>query len=447
MQRLDTSWFQKNVALAAVTVNDSKKISDVRKILSKDIAPLNRPFKDSPYTPGGKCLLLHPRISPSDRQTWSDGLKKLNDDALIQVHDYDLTLKYEDWSMHSILEAVLPDMAEDEQELPTGFAQVGHVAHLNLRSQYLPYKHLIGQVLLDKNPQIKTVINKTLDVGKESAFRTFPYEVLAGDDNLDVTVSESGCTFCFNFGKVYWNSRLGTEHARIVDKFKEGETVCDLMAGVGPFAIPAGKRKIFVYANDLNPDSYAGLEDAIKRNKVSEFVLASCDDARSFVRTSAQRLRQSPRTVQILPKLKISRTMTPDQQEEIKKRIEAETTVLREPTSFNHYVMNLPATAVEFLDAFKGLLHGREAEFQPHTEMKLPTIHVHLFQAKHPTSEEEHKGVLSTVSKHLGHDLTTAYEAREVELFDVRLVAPNKRMYCASFHLPREIAFAAPSQS
>ena len=442
MQQLDRSSFQKKIELAAVTVKDPKRIADVRKRLSNETAPLSRPFKESPVIVGAKCLLLHPDVTSSDQQTWPASLNTLVGNGVVQVHDYDLTLTYSDWSMHAILEAVLPEMVDDEQELPTGFAQVGHVAHLNIRSQYLPYKHIIAQVLLDKNPQIKTVINKLLDVGAESAFRTFPYEVLAGEDNLDVTVSESQCTFCFNFGKVYWNSRLGTEHARIVDKFKEGEAVCDLMAGVGPFAVPAGKRRVFVYANDLNPDSFAGLEDAIKRNKVEDFVSASCDDARTFVKTSAQRLQQHPRTAQIKPKTKISRNLPAIEQQKLQETVDAETKTIQEPVSFDHYVMNLPASAIEFLDAFKGLLQGREAEFHPNTDRKLPLIHVHLFQAKHATTKEEHTGVLASVSRNLGHDLTSTYDAGEVELFDVRLVAPNKRMYCASFRLPAEVAFA-----
>ena len=41
---------------------------------------------------------------------------------------------------------------------------------------------------------------------------------------------------------MYWNSRLETEHKRLVDTFKAGQVVVDVMAGIGPFAIPAAQR-------------------------------------------------------------------------------------------------------------------------------------------------------------------------------------------------------------
>ena len=123
-------------------------------------------------------------------------------------------------------------------------------------------------MIIDKNPSIETVINKIDEVGEQSAYRTFQYELLAGDPSLEVEVRELDCTFRFDYSKVYWNSRLNTEHERLVKRFAPGEAVCDVMAGVGPFAVPAGARKVFVWANDLNPDSHAALEDAIALNKV-----------------------------------------------------------------------------------------------------------------------------------------------------------------------------------
>ena len=139
---------------------------------------------------------------------------------------------------------------------------------MNLREQYLPYKSLIAQVLLDKNHAVKTVINKIDTVGTQNEYRTFQYELLAGDPSLDVEIKELDCIYRLDYSKVYWNSRLNYEHERLVNIFQQGEAICDAMAGVGPFAVPTGKKKAFVWANDLNPDSYRSLVDAIARNKV-----------------------------------------------------------------------------------------------------------------------------------------------------------------------------------
>ena len=124
-------------------------------------------------------------------------------------------------------------------------------------------------MLIDKNPEIKSVVNKIDDVGAESVFRTFPMEVLAGDSDMNVEVVSQAITFRFNFSKVYWNTKLGHEHERLVRTFKEGEALCDVMAGVGPFALPAAKaKKLVVFANDLNPDCYESLKDNANKNKV-----------------------------------------------------------------------------------------------------------------------------------------------------------------------------------
>ena len=41
-------------------------------------------------------------------------------------------------------------------------------------------------------------------------------ELIAGEDNLEVMVNESGCRFTFNFRDVYWNSRLQVREGRKV---------------------------------------------------------------------------------------------------------------------------------------------------------------------------------------------------------------------------------------
>nr|CAB3477007.1 unnamed protein product [Digitaria exilis] len=97
-----------------------------------------------------------------------------------------------------VLEALLPEGVI----VPTGFETVGHIAHLNLRDEHLPYKKLIAKVVLDKNkPKIQTVVNKTNAI--QNDYRTMQLEVLAGNDSLLTMVIESGLRFQVDLGTVY----------------------------------------------------------------------------------------------------------------------------------------------------------------------------------------------------------------------------------------------------
>jgi tRNA (guanine37-N1)-methyltransferase len=441
MRQLDRSFFNKTIPISAATIFDPKEISSVRSALAASgevwsiFGPI-KPVREDPEELGKKCILLNPPVKATDQATWSPTLRSLEDEGKIKVRPYDLTLTYDDWGMKMILDAILPELPPEETETPAGFSQVGHVAHLNLRHQYLPWKHIIGQIVLDKNKALTTVINKVDDVGAgaENEFRTFPYEVLAGPNNLDVTVHESDCEFKFNFGKVYWNPRLHTEHMRVISKFQPGEAVCDVMAGVGPFAVPAGKRKVFVWANDLNPNSCAALFRAIKTNKVEDYVSSHCIDGRKFIQWATAKLLMQQRVAI----------------EKVKQKGKPAVHIKHsEPKTFDHYVMNLPRTAVEFLDSFRGIYRGRESLFQSvatnqPAPRKLPRIHVWLFVDRRGPgalqTEEEEIEVCRVISQHLGREITRT--TPEVELVFARLVSPNRKYYRASFRLPPEVAFA-----
>jgi tRNA G37 N-methylase Trm5 len=53
-----------------------------------------------------------------------------------------------------------------------------------------------------------------------------------------------------------------------VELLRPGEVLCDMMAGIGPFAIPAARRRVTVHANDLNPRCAHYLQANAKLNKV-----------------------------------------------------------------------------------------------------------------------------------------------------------------------------------
>ncbi|KAK8139656.1 hypothetical protein PG984_000779 [Apiospora sp. TS-2023a] len=450
---LDRSLFAKTVPLAAAIISENKLISRYRRDLekSKEILSAERISAIAPHpdqtlaSQGKKCLLLNPAVQPTAPETWGAVLKEGVDKSELEVIPYSLNLDYEYFSALDVLSVVLPPELHDE--IPSGFNVAGHVAHLNLREAYLPYKHLIGEIIVDKNPHIRTVINKVDNVGSESEFRTFAYEVLAGPDDLDVEVRENDCAFHFDYSKVYWNSKLEGEHTRLIRSFQPGEVVCDVMAGIGPFAVPAGKRGVFVWANDMNPESYRYLQEAIQRNKVGMYVRPFNEDGRTFIHNAADSVHAASQAGDhVLIQTKVRRHLrgaagTPDVAIPPPPPPPQKIPV---PPTISHFVMNLPAMAYTFVHHFRGLYAGREELFAPKTETKLPLVHVHCFALK-SDDEVPLLDICDRLTSELGVKMVPgdAEKPGEVSIYNVRDVAPAKRMWCASFRVPREIAFAA----
>lgn len=385
---LDRTLFKKTLQVVGVRV-EAKKIGKVVKALHGHL--LNRPrlrnvvpdpacpepFKNS----SSKLVLLSETVVDKDtlQPLAPELVGFLKAEALAFV-DHAIDLDYSYFPVDQVLAAVLPPGLD----IPSSFETVGHIAHLNLRDNQLPFKHVIGQVLLDKNPQLRTVVNKTETI--ETEFRTFPMEVIAGDDDMLVEVHESKATFRFNYAEVYWNSRLQQEHLRVVRSFAPDAVICDVMCGIGPFAIPLALRGHTVLANDLNPRSFHYLCENVKRNKVEHRVEAFNLDGRAFVAQLLAAERQ-----------------------------------------FTHVLMNLPAIALEFLDVFVGRFDRWEGA--------LPFVHVYCFSSAEDTEADVRARAEAVLGGPLDADTTTFHQVRDV--------SPKKVMMCLSFQLPEHIAFSA----
>ena len=119
--------------------------------------------------------------------------------------------------------------------------------------------------------------------------------------------------------------------------------------------------------------------------------------------------------------------------------------VMKRPKLFDHYVLNLPASALSFVKSFKGIYKGYEELFEPHTEVRLPLVHVYCF-SKHSEDEAAEQEICKEISSQLNYEMTPAPSAGNsndaVSVYDVRNVAPHKRMFCATFRIPAKVAFA-----
>lgn len=430
MTELDRAAFERKILVPHVVV-DGRRMDSILKKLKKYLLKLQKlkPVKISDDDPEKKEILVNPSLMRSCEDIRKH-LGEVGDEVTCVYRE--VTVGYDNWRAEDILKAVLPANLEGAQS----YSIVGHILHLNLRDHILPYKSLIGQVYLDKVPGISVVVNKLNTI--DSTYRNFQMEVLGGSGETVVTVKENGSTYTMDFARVYWNPRLSTEHGRIVERLRHGDVLYDVMAGVGPFAIPAGRKRCYVLANDLNPDSFNALVKNCAKNKVQERVRCFNMDGHDFITTT-------------LKTDLLERWNDPDFVGSL------------------HVTMNLPAIAVTFLPSFQGLFHGTEVR----DEVPLPLVHVYMF-----TKDTQENTAIQQVAENLGYSSKASdgeVEAVQEDVHDssdsksksrsrsdkdyaslkmhiqevvhVRHVAPNKAMMRVSFKLPLEVLLEEPQES
>jgi tRNA (guanine37-N1)-methyltransferase len=215
--------------------------------------------------------------------------------------------------------------------VPRAIDFVGDIAIVEIPPELSSYKKQIGEALLKAHKQTCTVLAKSGAV--EGVYRLRDFEVIAGAKKTVTVYREYGCVYHVDVAKAYFSPRLSTEHNRVASTVKTGETVVDLFAGVGPFAIPIAKKheNVRVYAVDVNPDAVTLLKRNVAVNRAEKQVVPILGDARQVVKEQLS-------------------------------------------GKADHVIMNLPETALEFVDvaceALKpegGILHyyGFEKDSDP----------------------------------------------------------------------------------
>lgn len=352
-----------------------------------------------------KRVLLNPDsddLTESDRQQIIEAFN-----GTFGQSEYELNI--DNYSYAEAIKFVIP---EDEEGV-SATQIVGHITHINLRDHLLPYKQVIGEIILNSNPRTQLVVMKSNSI--ENKFRNLDLEIIAGDPKagFEVLVKENGCSFKLDYSKVYWNPRLSTEHERIEKMVERGDVVFDIFAGIGPFAIPIAKKGqvskknpigIEIFANDLNPDSVRYLKENLQLNKISndKFHLFNLDGG-DFIK------QQFPSVLkEYFDQAKGYKSL--------------------------HIIMNLPALAVTFLTHFRNLLSPQE--FEKWSEFKASIwVHVYAFS-------REDEDLTKECCKHLQVD-----EISGLKVHYVRDVAPNKEMFRVTFPLKLDYLLQNPDET
>ncbi len=184
----------------------------------------------------------------------------------------------------------LLDVLEDKlpphllASVPHAIDFVGDIAVIEIPPELIDHKKTIGEAILKTHKRVDTVLAKSGAV--RGVFRLREFEVIAGIEKTATIHKEHGCVYHVDLAKAYFSPRLSHEHSRVASQVKEGETVVDMFAGVGPFSILIAKKheNVQVYAIDANPDAVEFSRRNVAANRVERKVIPILGDVQQVVR-------------------------------------------------------------------------------------------------------------------------------------------------------------------
>ncbi|RQW79111.1 MAG: class I SAM-dependent methyltransferase family protein [Methanothrix sp.] len=133
----------------------------------------------------------------------------------------------------------------------------------------------IASALMATNRSIRTVIVPISDV--EGEFRTRRFRHVAGEERTTTIHKEHGLRYRIDLQRAYFTPRLGTERLRVAKQIRQGDTVLDMFAGVGPFAFLMAKKGARVIAMDKNPVAVKYMRENARLNKIEDIEILEGD--------------------------------------------------------------------------------------------------------------------------------------------------------------------------
>ena len=170
------------------------------------------------------------------------------------------------------------------QFMPTSFDVVGDILIFSDFPKELSKKEkLIGEVILQTYPHIKTVLKKTKKYSGK--FRTPKLKIIAGEKRKETTHKENEVFIKLDVEKVYFSARMSSERKRIAGLVKPNETVLVMFSGCGiyPLVIARNSQAKEVYSIEINPTAHKYALENIRKNKMENKVKVFVGDVRKVI--------------------------------------------------------------------------------------------------------------------------------------------------------------------
>jgi len=234
---------------------------------------------------------------PAIRNAYSSNLDKIP--IMTEIVQRQLKLrKRRPKDLRDALSAILPK--EVLRDFRRSFDIVGDTVIIEPTDIMKIHRSQMVEALRSIHPNIRMILAKTSPISGEE--RIASYETWFGEGPTETIHKEHGCTYLLDMTKVFFTPRLSTERKRVASLVGQGEAICDLFAGIGPFSILIAKTQISckVFACDINPAAYEYLSRNVSLNKVASRVKPFLGNARALA--SSRLKRTADRVIMNLPK-------------------------------------------------------------------------------------------------------------------------------------------------
>ena len=142
-------------------------------------------------------------------------------------------------------------------------------------------REIIAEALRRCYPRVRTIAAVPLYAHTDELYRTRDLEVIWGDEDMETTHKESGCSFKVNLKQVFFSPRLSHERMRVAKKVLPDERIINMFSGVGCFSIVIAKMqpRTKIYSIDVNPYAVEYMKANVRLNKVEGKVIPVPGDA------------------------------------------------------------------------------------------------------------------------------------------------------------------------
>ena len=204
-------------------------------------------------------------IKDKDKNIKKNDVKKDNNKIAIEIIEKDL--KKVKRLPKSITEHLKGKLNTSEIEnLKKSFDIIGDIVILEIPENLEKYKAIIGEAALNFTKRKAIFMKKSAIKGVR---RVREIEHIAGENISETIHKEHGIRLKLNMKDVYFSPRLATERLRVAKQVKDGETILDMFAGIGPFPILIAKNKMVkIFAVDINKSAIEYMKENIQLNKL-----------------------------------------------------------------------------------------------------------------------------------------------------------------------------------